>query len=265
MASGPRTIQCPRCGHINIPAHHRSLQLCEKCGYDLEILRFNQKARKSKKRQEEQEMTGRQKFFARLTRSQRDEGQGMFYLRVLLFAGMVVWGMHFMKMGYGVDHRGMTQVNGSVMHLINLPVHEAGHVIFRPFGEFITALGGSLMQLLLPFGIMLRFVLKTRDNFAGALGLWWVAQSLKDVVPYINDARALKMMLLTGPAALVPETHDWRYLLGRMGLLEYDTAIAAGANFFSGILFLLAFFWAGAVLYDYWKAPREEKGPKTFS
>ena len=38
----------------------------------------------------------------------------------------------------------------SFVHLINLVFHEAGHIIFSPFGEFMTILGGSLMQVLIP-------------------------------------------------------------------------------------------------------------------
>ena len=38
----------------------------------------------------------------------------------------------------------------SFLHLINLLFHEAGHIIFSPFGQFMTMLGGSLMQVLVP-------------------------------------------------------------------------------------------------------------------
>lgn len=37
---------------------------------------------------------------------------------------------------------------------VDLVFHEAGHVIFGPFGEFIGILGGSLMQVLIPAGIV---------------------------------------------------------------------------------------------------------------
>ena len=36
----------------------------------------------------------------------------------------------------------MDNVGESVLHLINLPFHEAGHIIFSPFGRFMTILGG---------------------------------------------------------------------------------------------------------------------------
>ena len=41
-------------------------------------------------------------------------------------------------------------VLGSFWHLVNLPFHEAGHILFRPFGRLMTSLGGSITQLLMP-------------------------------------------------------------------------------------------------------------------
>ncbi len=245
------TIQCPKCGHINTLTS-RGLHLCEECSFDLDMHRFNKKARENQQRAPKRD-SRIQRFLGYITAANLDEASTMFYARIVVLAVMVVWGVHFIKMGYGVDYRGIAEVNNSFMHLINLPVHEAGHIIFQPFGRLIMFLGGSLMQLLLPLGIMFFFVFKSRDNFAGALGLWWVAQSLKDVVPYINDAGALKLMLLTGPASLVPHTHDWRQILMSTGLLKYDAAIAAGANFISGMLFFLSFIWGAAVLMNYYR------------
>ena len=34
------------------------------------------------------------------------------------------------------------------MHLINLVFHEAGHILFAPFGSFMMSLGGSLLQVI---------------------------------------------------------------------------------------------------------------------
>ncbi len=245
------SIKCPKCSHINTLTP-RSLHICEACGFDLDMHRFNKKA-KAKQQRAPKKDSHMQRFWSYITAANLKEEPTMFYARIVVFAVMVGWGIHFIKMGYGVDYRGFPEINNSFMHLINLPVHEAGHIIFQPFGRLIMFLGGSLMQLLLPLGIMFFFVFKSRDNFSAALALWWVAQSLKDVVPYINDARALKIMLLTGPAAQVPHTHDWRQILMSTGLLEYDAAIAAGANFISGMLFFISFIWGAAVLMNYYR------------
>ena len=31
---------------------------------------------------------------------------------------------------------------------VNLPIHETGHILFGMFGELVTAMGGSLFQLI---------------------------------------------------------------------------------------------------------------------
>ena len=48
----------------------------------------------------------------------------------------------------------------SFLHLVNLPFHEAGHIISRPFGAFITSLGGTPGQLLMPFICMGTLLIK---------------------------------------------------------------------------------------------------------
>lgn len=41
------------------------------------------------------------------------------------------------------------EIDNSFMHRINLAFHEAGHIIFIPFGWFMTKLGGTPGQLLI--------------------------------------------------------------------------------------------------------------------
>ena len=48
--------------------------------------------------------------------------------------------------------------HGSMSHdELTILFHEFGHVFFRPFGEFMTILGGSLFQVLLPLPLALFF------------------------------------------------------------------------------------------------------------
>jgi hypothetical protein len=83
----------------------------------------------------------------------------------------------------------------SFLHLINLVFHEAGHILFSWGGALITALGGSLTQILVPLvcAVALR---RYDDVFGASVGVWWVGQNLVDLAPYINDARALQLVLL---------------------------------------------------------------------
>jgi hypothetical protein len=138
----------------------------------------------------------------------------------------------------------------SFMHFIDLPFHEAGHVIFSPFGRFMMVLGGSLTQVLVPGLCAAVLLFQTRDPFGASLCVWWVGENLLDLAPYINDARSLQLMLLGGPAAEV-EGHDWEAILGSLGWLHLDHTLATLTYRIGAALMLLAMAWAGAVIVSH--------------
>ncbi|NJL83775.1 MAG: hypothetical protein HC890_14125 [Chloroflexaceae bacterium] len=113
------------------------------------------------------------------------------------------------------------------LHNVNLIFHEAGHVFWAIFGQFIGVLGGSLMQILIPT-MMLGNFLFTKQWYAAAIALWWVGQNFMDVSIYIKDAGEQILPLLGGEAVI----HDWFYLLGRLKLLQQDDLVG---NFAYGI------------------------------
>jgi len=106
-------------------------------------------------------------------------------MRALVLAGLAVWGMGLALSGIASNAAG-----NSVLHLVNLPFHEAGHIFFRLFGRFFTSLGGTLMQLLVPLLCLAVLLLKTRDAFGASVCAWWFGENFLDIAPYINDARA---------------------------------------------------------------------------
>jgi hypothetical protein len=139
--------------------------------------------------------------------------------------------------------RPMDLVMDSFLHMINLPFHEAGHVIFSPFGRFLTILGGSLMQVLVPAVCAGALYFQTRDPFGAALCVWWMGENLLDLAPYINDARALNLMLLGGPANAV-EGHDWEAILTSLGWLHLDHTLANAAHLAGAGIMTAALIWA---------------------
>lgn len=138
----------------------------------------------------------------------------------------------------------------SLLHLVNLPFHEAGHVLFRPFGSFMTSLGGTLLQLLVPLICLCYLLLKTRDPFGASVCLWWFGENFLDIAPYINDARAGQLPLLGGNFGHSSPYgfHDWNYLLNETGLLRYDHAIATLSHGLGSLLMLLAVGWGACLL-----------------
>jgi len=166
-----------------------------------------------------------------------------FYGRCIALALLTLWSGFLYAYDYQDGEIGM-----SFMHIIILPIHEAGHVLRIPFGEFMTILGGSLFQLALPLGIGIVFMVKNRDNFGAALGLWWASVSLIDLSPYIYDALHPQLILLGGHTGS-DGSHDWIYLLSRFGQLEHAQGWGAVAHTSGGLSMLLALVWATVMLY----------------
>lgn len=104
---------------------------------------------------------------------------------------------------------------------IILATHEAGHLLFMPFGEFLMVLGGTLFQIIVPF-VFVGYFARRRDWYAASILTLWVAFALTDAALYIGDARTRQLPLLGGD----PAGHDWTFLLIRMGVLEHDRTIA---------------------------------------
>ncbi len=141
----------------------------------------------------------------------------------------------------------------SLWHGIDLVIHEAGHFIFIPFGDFMRVLGGSLLQCLVPLLFAAEF-LRRKNPFGAAFGLWWFAQNLLDVAVYVNDARAGVLPLLGGVTGRdVPGYHDWHNLLGRLSWLEYDQALARSVQILAILLMIGAIAWAGGLLILQWQ------------
>jgi hypothetical protein len=134
----------------------------------------------------------------------------------------------------------------AIFGALNLAIHEIGHILWSPFGEFMGFLGGSLTQCLAPLVSMLLFY-RQRDFFAIAFCFGWLSTNLHEVSVYIDDARTQALPLVT-PGGGEP-MHDWFYLLNRLGLLQMDHAIAFMVRGL-GVLSMLVFLVVGG--YQCW-------------
>jgi hypothetical protein len=171
----------------------------------------------------------------------------LFLGRSIIFAGLIIWSWQLISASIESNAAG-----NSFLHLVNLPFHEAGHVIFRPFGAFITSLGGTLGQLLMPSICMGVLLVKTRDPFGASVALWWVGENFLDIAPYINDARAGQLPLLGGNYGHSAPYgfHDWQYLLTESGLLQYDHILAKAAFFTGSAIMSVSLLWSGLLLVN---------------
>lgn len=128
--------------------------------------------------------------------------------------------------------------NSSFTHLINLPIHEAGHVFFRILGEFMGVAGGSLFQIIVPVVFFGYFVYHEKP-FSASVVLFWVGNNFLDVYIYASDAVVMQLPLLSGLTGAEGGFHDWNYLLTEMNLLD-KTYLIAKIIRFTGTLIIVA-------------------------
>lgn len=103
--------------------------------------------------------------------------------------------------------------------MFDLGIHELGHLIFSPFGEVVSFVMGSGLQVLVPFGLAGYFWLWQRDHVATGWLMAWGATSMQDASVYIADAPYRALPLIGG-------THDWWWLLRRWDRLDLADEIS---------------------------------------
>ncbi len=161
------------------------------------------------------------------------------WTRIALLAGLAIWTWQFARTPIGPD------AMDSWLHLPDLIFHEAGHFIFAMFGQFMTVLGGSLLQVLIPVIAAIAFIRQEPpEHFGAAICTWWAGQNLVDLAPYIADARSLQLVLLGGKTGAEVEGHDWEFILTQLGIVHLDQSIGRWAHGI-GILIMIGALAAG--------------------
>jgi hypothetical protein len=127
---------------------------------------------------------------------------------------------------------------------VNLIIHEAGHLLFRPFGEFLMIAGGSLFQVIVP-AVFAAYFYFNKNNFSCALVLLWVGESLLNVSVYAADSVVMQLPLLGGNDSI----HDWNYMLDQLNLLRQTGKVAFIIRSAGTLIILSASLWAIASAY----------------
>jgi hypothetical protein len=107
--------------------------------------------------------------------------------------------------------------------MIDLFIHEAGHLVFRLFGQVLYFMGGSLFQIIIP---VVTAVVFGRSNFRSLMfTLYWIGQSMVNVSVYIGDAPYQQLHLISRHAL-----HDWHWLMVELNLMDDIETIASVVN-----------------------------------
>lgn len=242
-------IRCPKCGHAPLPADQSLPAACGGCGVILakvgqtvqrpaQAVRGAFQAANDSGPVEDEAPS----LMDRLLHVPERVDSMLFRGRAALLAGFAVWGWILVALDVRTG-----EMNSSFIHRPLLIFHEAGHVIFMILGEWMTIFGGTLGQLVMPLVLAGALLLKNRDAFGAAIGLWLFGVSLLDVAPYMYDALEPQLMLLNGQTGEAGG-HDWIYLMSSMGLLAKSQTLGLVVHKLGAAVVILALAWAAWLL-----------------
>ena len=238
-------MECPKCGHPR-EAHQAR---CNGC--DLVFAKYESYLRRRAELERRRAKAGRgpaerlRELLAGLLQP-ADSTARYWWPHAVLWALFVAWGWSYML----EDLHDLGRDSG-FLHAVNLPFHEAGHVVFGVFGELVGSLGGTLGQLLIPVVCAIALLRTNDDTFGASLCLWWFGQNFLDIAPYMADARAGELPLLGGNRGKSSPYgfHDWEFILGETGLLAWDRVLATITLNGGRLIMLAAMAWGAWLLW----------------
>jgi hypothetical protein len=139
----------------------------------------------------------------------RDQADPRWAASLAASAGVLVLGWFAFVKGVRVPILGM----------VDLGVHEFGHLLFSWAPQLFMVLMGNGTQSLMPLVIAVCFAYFRRDWAAAGLCLAWCGTTLQDASVYIADAPYQRLPLLKENSI-----HDWAYVLGAEQFYATDKA-----------------------------------------
>ena len=135
----------------------------------------------------------------------------------------------------------------ALLHLTVILFHEAGHVVFMPFGEALRVAGGTLGQLLMP-AICAIALHRRGDNFGAAICFAWMGMSLMDSSVYAYDA-ADPVLPLIGGGTGSDSFHDFVFLFERYDQLGHARGWAMAMKALGAAAAYASLAWAAVLLF----------------
>jgi hypothetical protein len=139
-----------------------------------------------------------------------------------------------------------------MIDLVFVPIHEGGHLLFGYLGHAFMVVGGTLLQLLVPFALATSFCFQ-RHIAGTAFCMFCFFEQFLPTATYMADARAQELPLLTVGSPEFVE-HDWFAMFSSLGVLAHDTQIAAGVRIagWMGMVLVMAWLvWSGLANRDF--------------
>ena len=143
------------------------------------------------------------------------------------------------------------------IHGIDLVIHEAGHTFAFFLPRFLYVLAGSALQIILPAVCAWTF-LTQRQIGSFAVALFWTGESVTDVAIYVADAKKRALPLLGGD----PTGHDWQYLLGQLGLLNWATWLGRLTFGLGIVIIIISLSILASETYRAWQRAAQTANPR---
>jgi hypothetical protein len=248
---------CPKCAHERTPAETTGEGTCPACGLIFEkylqarVHVGGSPAARLRSDADEDGLSFTARMRALLFHVPDEVEALHVYARSALLALLVFYGLKLAAMDIP-----SWEMGASLMHPPMVPIHEFGHILFRPFGEFMTNLGGALFQAGLPLVFGGIFLVTNRDPFAAAVMLWWSAVAVMDTAPYVYDAQVPVHVLLTGRTG-DNGSHDFIDVLGDLGLLSRAQSVGYTVHHVGVALLVVSFAWAAWIVWRQYRVARE--------
>lgn len=188
------------------------------------------------------------KLLKRILYIKKEQNPDLFFLELATYIVFVLLAFSFIGEAPSNQNRYGAIDDIAFIARVNLVFHEAGHILFRPFGMFLTVLGGSLLQSLIPVICLFHFALR-KANFSASIMLWWLGHTFMDTAVYIYDAYDQVLPLLGGGTGKEIGGHDWRWILSRLGILDKYSKTALSVNNLGRLCLILSMIWSACVLY----------------
>jgi hypothetical protein len=138
-----------------------------------------------------------------------------------------------------------------------VPIHEGGHLLFSYFGHTLMVAGGTLLQVGVPFLLAVYFAYR-RQPTGVAFCAFFFFENFLNVATYMADSRRMELQYVTVGDPDLAE-HDWLTMFTQLGVLEYDTKIAAVVR---------ALGWLGmigAAVWLWWRTTRPARPQSPYS
>ena len=202
---------CPKCGHSPLPADQSLPASWPACG--IILAKFAAAPAAVASEEVAEEIATRPSLARWLLHVPQDVSKGNFYARCVVLVLVIMYTVKIFRetnIFYG-------DLGGHFLSMALLPWHEAGHVIFRLFGQFMAIAGGTIMQHLFPIVLGVALIVKGRNPFGGALCLWLLGYSWLYTAWYMHDAGDPQAMMVSGKSSAEDDGHDFVNIFSYFG------------------------------------------------